>query len=103
GAAIFFRTPSGKGTDRGRVPPTSMIFIGRPRPTWTTMASPTMRAAYGFRRTRARSNFTSGISRSDALDGSRSLPLFATAITPPLAPRCPTGADDADFVFVDFE
>src|SRR5206468_1212106 len=93
-----FRTTSEKRADRGRVPPTSSSFLGRPRPIWTTRPSLATRAAYGLRRILDLEKSTSGISRSDAADGSRWLHVFAFFISPPFMPGRAPRADDADFL-----
>ena len=66
-----FHTLAGKRTERGTVGPVSLPFRGLPRPAWMEIPPAAMRSAYGLRRTLALSRFTSGISRSDARDGSR--------------------------------
>ena len=58
------------------MPPTSSSFLGRPRPICTTRPSLATRAAYGLRRILDLEKSTSGISRSDAADGSRWLRVF---------------------------
>src|SRR5713226_5957330 len=92
------QTLAGKRTERGRVGPDSVPFLGLPLPTWMEIPSAAMRSAYGLRRTLALSKFTSGISRSDARDGSRGFLPVAFFIAFPLLGCSASRADDAERV-----
>src|SRR6266540_552658 len=93
-----FQTGAGNRIDRGIVGPVSSPFRGRPRPKWMP-PSAAMRAAYGLRRTVAERKSTSGISRSEVLDGS--LCLRAFLIVFPLVRSGSPRTDDLDRVLVD--
>src|SRR5713226_8861974 len=91
-----FQTLAGKRTERGMVGPVSVPFLGLPLRGWMEIPSAAMRSAYGLRRILAFSEFTSGISRSDARDGSRSFLPIAFFIALTLMGRSTSRADDAD-------
>jgi hypothetical protein len=100
----FFHMMGGNRTERGSVSPTSASFLGRPRPTWTSMPSRAMRAAYGFERVFAVAKSTSGISRNDAFVGSVALRfLFARFVEPPLRAGRLARADDSRFIFIELQ
>src|SRR5207245_5524087 len=85
-------SPAVVGEERsGRV---SVPFLGLPRPALIEIPSLAILSPYGLRRTLVLSKFTSGISRNDARDGSRVLPV-AFFIAFPLNGRA-SRADDAD-------
>ena len=72
----------------GTVGPVSVPFLGLPRPALIEIPSLAILSPYGLRRTLVLSKFTSGISRNDARDGSRVLPV-AFFIAFPLNARTP--------------
>ena len=94
------QTGAGKRIERGTVGPVSVPFRGRPGAMWKR-PSAAMRAAYGLRRSLTFVKSNSGISRSDAADGSAILRAFF--IASPLVPGGQTSADEAHSVPIDLD
>jgi hypothetical protein len=92
------QTGAGKRIERGTVGPVSVPLRGRPGATWNR-PSAAMRAAYGLGRSLTLVKSNSGISRSDAAEGS--LILRAFFIASPLVSGRPPSADEPDRVLVD--